>query len=219
MALLSTAFASLAIAQIVTTTVPRAPRTEQARLDACVDKIETAPEEAYEDALAWSYQGNRPAARYCTALALVALGQEEEGAARLEMLANAEDGGTMGDRALYLAQAGNAWILGGAPDAAIIALTNALKLRPDHPETLKDRAAAYFLTGSNYLAMTDLNAVIGLSPNDDEALRMRSQTHLGMKNFSAAEADLKAAMAIDGTNIDTLLLRGELNEAKRKAGL
>lgn len=215
MALISTAFASLAMSQIVTTTVPRVPQSESARRDACIEKIETDPEEAYEDGLAWSFEGNRPGARHCTALALVALGQEEEGATRLELLANAEDGGSVYQRALYLAQAGSAWILASAPDAAVVALTNSLKLQPDNPETLKDRATAHFLTGSNYLAITDLNAVVGLFPNDDEALRMRSQVHLARDNFGAAEADILAAMAIDGTNIDTLLLRGELNEARR----
>jgi len=38
---------------------------EQARLEACLAKIETDPDDAYEDGLAWTYQGNRPGARQC----------------------------------------------------------------------------------------------------------------------------------------------------------
>ena len=83
---------------------------EQARLDACLTRIESDPEEAYEDGLAWLYQGNRPGARQCTALALIALGHPEEGAERLKNLANSTDGGTLEQRAAYLSQAGNAWI-------------------------------------------------------------------------------------------------------------
>ncbi|MCA8903936.1 MAG: hypothetical protein KDA43_03675, partial [Hyphomonas sp.] len=94
---------------------------EQARLDACLARIQSDPENAYEDGLAWSFEGNRPGARQCTALALIALGHIEDGAARLVDLANASDGGTMEQRAAYLSQAGNAYIEADAPDQALTA--------------------------------------------------------------------------------------------------
>ena len=91
-------------------------KAEDARLEACVERIETDPENAYEDGLAWTAEGNRPGARQCTALALIALGSLESGAERLQALATAPDGGTMEQRALYLSQAGHAWLQAGAPE-------------------------------------------------------------------------------------------------------
>ena len=117
-------------------------RAEQARLDSCVVKVETAPEEAYEDSLAWLGNGNRPKARYCNAIALLALDRLEEGAARLEALATAPDPIELEDRIKFLAQAGNAWLAGNYPDAAITALSEALRLESDDPAIFKDRAAA-----------------------------------------------------------------------------
>ena len=83
----------------------------------CIEKIDKDAEAAYQDGLSWLSRGNRPAARHCTALALIALGHEAEGAARLEELANAPDGGTLEERGVYLVQSGNAWLMAGMPDA------------------------------------------------------------------------------------------------------
>ena len=98
-------------------------RAEMQRLQACIEKTEVAPEEAFEDSLAWLSSGNRPKARYCNAISLLALDRLEEGAARLEALATAPDPIELEDRILYLAQAGNAWLAGNYPDAAIVALS------------------------------------------------------------------------------------------------
>src|SRR5690606_40228459 len=68
----------------------------------------------------------------------LALGQEAEGAARLEELANAPDAGGIEERGIYLAQSGNAWLLADMPDAAVVTLTNALKLRPEDGELYKE---------------------------------------------------------------------------------
>ena len=66
-------------------------RAEQERLETCLVKVETAPSQAYEDSLAWLSSGNRAKARYCNAVALMAMDSREEGAARLEAQAAAPD--------------------------------------------------------------------------------------------------------------------------------
>src|SRR5262245_15149363 len=63
-----------------------AQQSEAQRLQDCIEKIDRDAEAAYQDGLSWIATGNRPAARHCTALALIALGQEAEGATRLEQL-------------------------------------------------------------------------------------------------------------------------------------
>jgi tetratricopeptide (TPR) repeat protein len=192
---------------------------EAAKLEACVAKIETAPEEAYEDGLAWSFAGNRPGARQCTALALIALGNVEEGAVRLENLSMSSDGGTMEQRAVYLSQAGNAWLQIGAAEAAAVSFSEALRLAPGENDLLLDRASAYMLIDKWDEAMADLNAVIANSPGDAIAHQMRAEIHLNKDALDLAMKDVETSMAADPKNIDTLLVRGRVREAMRiKAG-
>ncbi len=194
-------------------------RAEQARLEACQEKVETAPSEAYEDSLAWLSNGNRPKARYCNAISLLALDRLEEGAARLEALATAPDPIELNDRIKFLAQAGNAWLAGNYPDAAITALSEALRLESDDPAIYKDRAAAYLALGRWLEGVDDLNASLELFPNDSEALSLRARAHLATENLPAARADMEEALLYDPENIDILVLRGEIREAIRLAEL
>ena len=194
-------------------------RAEQARLETCQVKVETAPEEAYEDSLAWLSSGNRPKARYCNAIALLALDRLEEGAARLEALATAPDPIELDDRIKFLAQAGNAWLAGNYPEAAITALSEALRLETDDPAIFKDRAAAYLAVQRWMEGVDDLNAALELSPNDAEALSLRAQAHLATENLPAAKADMEEALLYDPENLQILVLRGEIREAIRLAEL
>lgn len=192
---------------------------EARKLEACVEKIETAPEEAYEDGLAWSFEGNRPGARQCTALALIALGNVEEGAVRLENLSMSSDGGTMEQRAVYLSQAGNAWLQIGAAEAAAVSFSEALRLAPNENDLLLDRATAYMLIDKWDEAMVDLNTAIANDPDNAIAHQMRAEVHLSTDALELAMKDVETAMAADPTNIDTLLVRGRVREAMRiKAG-
>ena len=133
----------LPITQTATVDIARA---EQVRLESCLAKTEAQPEEAYEDSLAWLSSGKRPKARYCNAVSLLAFDRLAVVAARLEALATAPDAISAQDRTTYLVQAGNAWLSANYPQAAIVALTDALKLERDDPEIYKDRAAAYLAT-------------------------------------------------------------------------
>jgi len=192
-------------------------KAEEARLEACVAKIETDPENAYEDGLAWSFEGNRPGARQCTALALIALGNYENGAQRLQALATAPDAGTMEQRAVYLSQAGQAWMMAGAAEAAAMSFSEALKLAPGTVELLMDRASAYILTEKWDEALSDLDYALASSPGFGPAYQLRAEVHLNKKRYDLALRDVQAAMEADPKNIDTLLVRGRVREAIRIA--
>lgn len=192
-------------------------RTEEARLEACVAKIETDPENAYEDALAWSFEGNLPGARQCTALALIALGNYETGAGRLESLATSTDGGTMEQRAIYLSQAGQAWIMAGAPEVAVISFSDALTMAPGMVDLLLDRASAYILIEEWDKALSDLDLALANSPGFGPGHQLRAEVYLNRKSYDLAMRDVEAAMAADPKNIDTLLVRGRVREAIRVA--
>lgn len=190
-------------------------RAEQARLEACLVKAEEAPQEAYEDSLAWLSSGNRPRARYCNAVALLAMDRLEEGAARLEALATAPDAITVENRTLYLVQAGNAWLSANYPDAALVALTDALKLEMNDAVIYKDRAAAYLALERWIEGIDDLDKALELSPSDAEALSLRARAHLAMENLRAAKADMEQALLYQPENLEILVLRGEIREAIR----
>src|SRR5690606_25838106 len=157
---------------------------------------------------AWTFEGNRPGARQCTALALIALGNVEEGAVRLENLAMASDGGTMEQRAVYLSQAGNAWLQIGAAEAAAVSFSEALKLAPGENDLLLDRASAYMVIDKRDEALAALDTAIANDPGDAIAYQMRAEVHLSKDALDLAMKDVEASMAADPKNIDTLLVRG-----------
>ncbi len=193
-------------------------QTEEQRLEQCIAQIDKDAEVAYQDGLSWLAKGNRPAARHCTALALIALGQEAEGAARLEELANAPDAGGLEERGVYLTQSGNAWLMAGLPDQAIVTLTNAMKLRPDDGELYKDRARAYVLQKKWDEAGKDLDSAIQLSAGNAEAFRLRGHVLLKLNRLDDAWKDVETAMRLAPKDIDVIVLRGDVREAMRVAG-
>ncbi|MCI4646107.1 MAG: tetratricopeptide repeat protein [Hyphomonadaceae bacterium] len=211
-----------ALALMQTTPITEAGKAvhaeETARLANCLTLVETDPEAAYEDGLAWLSGGGRPGARHCTAVALIALGHPEEGAARLEDLANAPDAGGLEERALYLTKAGNAWLLAGAPEAALVTLDNALKLKPGETGLLKDRATARLSLEQWQLALNDLDAILEDTPGDVEALELRARARKELGQYDDALADIAMARSQLPDNIDLLVLRGDIREAARLAG-
>lgn len=215
MSLLAIAIAALPMSQSSITAIRGA---ELERLNECIALADQDAEAAFEESLAWLGEGGRPAARYCNAMAIMALGNYKEGAARLEELANAPDAGGIEDRAIYLAQAGNAWLTAEYPDAALVAFDNAVKLAPDNADIRIDRAATYLVLGQSNQAVEDLNFALDQRPNNAEALRMRGRAWLDLENFDNAEADMTRSLVLDDKNIDTLLLRGDIREARRLAG-
>lgn len=194
-------------------------QTEEERLKQCVQKIDTDAEAAYQDGLSWLARGNRPAARHCTALALIALGQEAEGAARLEELAGAADSGGLEERVIYFAQSGNAWLMAGMPDEAVTTLTSALKLQPADGELYKDRARAYVMLKKWSDAAKDLDNAIRLSAGDAEAYRLRGLARLKMGQLSVAWTDVETAMKLAPKDVQVIVLRGDVREAMRRQGL
>ncbi|MEM9939503.1 MAG: tetratricopeptide repeat protein [Pseudomonadota bacterium] len=214
---MSAAALSLLILPLAQSALIENARDEQVRLETCIENAETDALVAYEDSLAWLSNGNRPKARYCNAVALIALEEYEEGAARLEALATAPDAVNLEDRALYMAQAGNAWLTANYPDAAIRALDDAIKMRSSDPELYKDRGSAHIALEQWLQAIDDLNAALDLVPGDAETLAMRARANLGFEQLRDAQSDIEAAIVIDPSNIDFLVLRGDIREAIRLA--
>ena len=128
-----------------------------------------------------------------------------------------DDGGSMEQRAVYLSQAGHAWLQADATDAAILSFTEALKLAPGATELLLDRAAAYIVSEKWDEALADLDLALKNAPGDVVGHQLRAEVHLHKKDLAAAKKDVDAALAADPKNIDTLLVRGRVREAIRIA--
>lgn len=189
---------------------------EQERLKACLQLTQIEPEKAYDEALAWVQDGGRPAARHCKALALIELGRYDLGAGELELLANDKNAGTLAQRGVYLAQAGNAWMLANKPEAAAVTLANAIKLAPRDAALRVDRGKALLLQQKWADARTELSAAIQLSPGDSEALRLRGFALLKAGKLDDALKDAEASLKVAPTDELAAKLRGDILEAKRK---
>lgn len=220
MTILPSLAAALALMQMapITEAGRAVSEEEAARLAHCLDLAQSDPETAYEDGLAWLAAGARPPARHCVAVALIELGHADEGAARLEDLANAPDAGGLEERVLYLSKAGNAWMAAGYPDAAVTTLDNALRLAPTSSDLRIDRATARLALGQWTEALGDLDQVVAALPGDPIARELRARAYLELARYSDALADVEIARSAAPENIDLLVLRGDIREARRLNG-
>jgi tetratricopeptide (TPR) repeat protein len=190
------------------------PRDE-ARLQACMTKAETKPEEALEDGFVWRSQSGGTFAEQCIAIARIEGGDIGGGAERLTALASAPDAGDIDQRVLIMARAANAWLMIEDFAAAQKVLDAALKLKPGEPDLLLDRARAKAGQGKWAEAQADLTACLSTRPLDVLALRLRAETLLQQKSYEAAELDIAQALRLAPKDVDNWLVRGRIQEARR----
>ena len=189
-------------------------QAEADRLAACLEQIETDAEAAYEDGLAWINEGGRPFAKQCTALALIELGHAAEGAIRLEELANADDAGSLSQRIVYLAQSGNAWLVAGQPEAALVTLGNAIRLSPSDPQLKADRATALMALDRWSEAAPDLDEALQYLPADGGIRRLRAETRLNLGDLKGAREDVLQAIELDLEDVEAHVLHGRIKQAE-----
>ena len=190
-----------------------------AKHEACLERIAEDNALAYEEAMIWQDDGGGRRAKHCVAMALYALGHEEEAASRLDELAVASDGGTKLMRADFYAEAANFWLVSREADRAYKSATEGLKLRKDHSDLRIARARAYAMLERYDYAEIDLTSVLTYSPNNADALRYRADAKMKQGRLSEAKIDIESALRADPTKVETALLRGQINEAIRLEAL
>ncbi len=190
-----------------------------ARHKSCLEEIAVDAQEAYEKALQWRDQGGARRAKHCVAMALFALGHEDEAAYRLDELAAGADGGSTATRVKHYAEAANFWLTANEADKAYASASAGLKLEYDHLDLRISRARAYALSGRYDYAETDLTSVLTLDPKHAGALRYRADARFKQDKMEAAQIDIEAALDLDPTSVETALLRGQIREAIRLAEL
>lgn len=188
----------------------------------CLALVESAPERAYEEGMAWAAEGQSLNAYRCAALALIALDRNDEGARRLESLATAVNPADTSLRAELFSQAGNAWLLAREPGRARSAFSRAIAtMAPGAqqlPDLLIDRARAYALEGDYRHAEEDLSSALDQRPNDSLALRLRAASRMHQNAFQLAEADAQQSLTLATTEEDRVgaaLVLGHVRESIR----
>ena len=196
-------------------------RTEalDARHKQCLERIADDQALALEEAMIWRDQGGGRRAHHCEAMALFALGHEDEAAYRLDTLAESADGGSDAMRMNFRSEAANFWLAAGDAGRAYESATAGLDYDETHAALRNTRARAYSLSGRNDYADTDLTTVLRYHPKHAEALRYRADVRLKMNRLIAAKEDIEASLRLDDMSVDTALVRGRINEAIRLAEL
>lgn len=185
------------------------PRRADSTYERCMGLTTIEPRRALAEATAWSDAGGGDAARHCTAIALIQLGEEERAAELLEELGRTALAPADARAALF-AQAGQLWLAVGRPDRAHAAATNGLAARPDDPDLLTDRAIAAASQERFAEAIEDLSHAIDLRPRRAETLVMRASAWRQSGQRALAADDLARALALDPSNPEALLERGLL---------
>lgn len=184
------------------------------RHDACLLKAEKTPKDAYEDGLIWRAEGGGALALHCVARAQLGLGQYDEAAERLSLVAEMREVPDKSMRAAFIAEAGHAYLLAGRNAEARQKFSAAMELTPQDTELRLDRAQSSMLLSDWGAAIADIDEVVKIQPNNLEALRMRGEAKLALRDFDAAAADADAALKADATYVPALLLRGKVKEAR-----
>ncbi len=179
--------------------------------DRCLSMLADDPEGSAAMAEAWS--GGGEAARHCGALALLALGEAERAAPRLEEIGRASQAGPTA-RAAVFGQASQAWMIAGAPQRAYGAVTVALSLSPDDSDLLIDRAVASGVLGRHAEAIADLDRVLSMETDRVDALVFRAAAWRAVDRADAAMADVTRAIGLDPDNAEAYLERGILNQMR-----
>ena len=188
-----------------------------ARHKTCLEAIADDAQEAFELAMQWRDAGGGRRAKHCVAMALFALGHEDEAAFRLDALAAGADGGSKETRVKHYAEAANFWLTVNESEKAYASASAGLKLAYDNLDLRIARARAYALAGRYDYAETDLTSVLTLDPKRADALRYRADARFKLEKVDAAQIDIEAALNLDPTSVETALLRGQIREAVRLA--
>jgi tetratricopeptide (TPR) repeat protein len=160
----------------------------------CLERIETDPPNAFEQAMGWRDQGGGNLARHCVAAALVGLGQPAVAADRLEELALTARTAPVAVRARLLSQSGQAWLAARQNDRAHAALTTALEVAPDLPDLYVDRAVTLAAARNYWEAIDDLNKALDIQPRYGIARALRAAAYRYVDSLDLAMDDAEEAV-------------------------
>lgn len=197
--------------------IPQTALAQAKRYDACMVLVNQQPGLAYEEALHWQAENGGAPARHCIASALIALGDLQRGAERLQHLGHAPDLTDTALRVQIFEQAGEAFLQLGDSEQAIIAFDAGLALQPQNTELRIGRARALNSQEKTQQALDEFNTILAVTPDHILALSLRATSLIEQNRLDEAGDDVLRAMHLAPSNVDVLLVRGQWREAKRLA--
>lgn len=176
----------------------------------CVQFVEADLELGRIAAQQWVNEGGGAEARHCLAIADLRAGFPKLSALRLEEVAQRKDAGDDYVRARVLSQAAEAWLVAEEEDLAEKALDQAYELVPDSAELQLTAAKVYAAQERWQETINAVNTAEegGFVSAETFVLRGRARHVLGA--YESAADDVVAALNIEPTNVDALVLRGDL---------
>lgn len=179
----------------------------------CLSMLTSDPAGANGFADAWEATGGGEGAAHCHALAQIAIGEVEVGAAMLEKLAGASNAPAVARASLY-GQADQAWLMAGEPDRALGAATLALSLSGEDPDLLIDRSVAAAMLEHYDDSIEDLTRALEIDAKRPDALVMRSAAWRHKGRLDIAQDDIDRAFRLDPDNPEAFLERGILRQRR-----
>jgi tetratricopeptide (TPR) repeat protein len=192
--------------------------SETDRYLACLASVADNADDAFEDALTWRMEGGGWPAAHCEARALIALGDIENGARLMADQAGEETNvDDMAIRAAMFIEAGQAWLGNDQAEAADEAFAEAAALAPQSLDARLGAAQASLALGDWEMAETRASALIDRAPGLVDGWQVRAAARLEAEMLDGAARDLETALTLAPDDIDLLVLRGRINEARRLA--
>jgi tetratricopeptide (TPR) repeat protein len=183
------------------------PTTEH---DQCVAQAEADPEAALARARQWSNSGGGFDADHCAAMALFDMNHYADAAAAFDKLARGMETSGLADQAAIYDQAGQAWLLANRPRAAKADLDAALRLTPNDPDLLIDRAESLAAAKDYWSAIDDLNRASDIAPNRAEIYAYRAAAYRALEALPLARQDIDRNLKLAPNNPVGLLERGNI---------
>ncbi len=191
---------------------PFPPRvTEGSSYETCLASLAEDPDGAIILSDSLQASGGGDAAAHCRGLALIALGQPEDGAAVLEALVRTTQAPPLA-KASVLYQAAQARLMIGQAAQARVDATAALALSPDDVDLMIIRATAEDIQGAYADAVQDLDDALERDSLRTDALVSRATLYRKQGHTDLALQDVATALRIDPDNADALLERGILRQ-------
>jgi tetratricopeptide (TPR) repeat protein len=191
---------------------PVPPRIAQGpQYEGCLEMLTYDPPGASAFAESWLTAGGGEGAEHCLALARIALGQDEAGAAMLEKLAATSKAPETARAAIY-GQAAQAWEEMNDIPRALTAATLALSLSPDDPDLLIDRAVAAGALDRFQDSIDDLTRALDIDPSRLDAMVLRGSGWRHLGRLELAQDDIDRVLIADPDNAEALLERGILRQ-------
>ncbi len=170
----------------------------------CMALARAKPAEGFEAAITWRDEGGGPAARHCTATALVGLGQFEEAAQRLEALAQNMTGFGARERASVLGQAGQIWLRLDDGTRAYAVLSAALNLEDSNARLWIRRGEVLARAGEYWEAIDDFGQALDRDTGSPQALIFRAAAYRLLGVADLAADDIARALTLDPNNPEAL---------------